>query len=113
MKRREGREYEGGNQGRARDERENLRKFLFFFLFHSNTETSNLFHIQQKQRMMNRGQNREGKTMMMMMTQSRGGRGGRGVKKLWKGTRRKRGAGWKRGGKRRGGQVYGCCYAEM
>lgn len=32
MKRREGREYEGGNQGRARDERENLRKFFFFSL---------------------------------------------------------------------------------
>ena len=30
MKRREGREYEGGNEGRARDERENLRKFFFF-----------------------------------------------------------------------------------
>ena len=47
MKRREGREYEGGNQGRAQDERENLRKFFFFF-FHFNTETSNLFHIQKK-----------------------------------------------------------------
>lgn len=35
MKRREGREYEGGNEGRAQDERENLRKFFFF----SNTET--------------------------------------------------------------------------
>lgn len=43
MKRREGREYEGGNEGRARDERENLRKFLFF---KSNTETMGLFHIQ-------------------------------------------------------------------
>lgn len=28
MKRREGREYEGGNEGRAQDERENLRKFF-------------------------------------------------------------------------------------
>ena len=76
MKRREGREYEGGNQGRAQDERENLRKFFFFF-FHFNTETSNLFHIQKKkQRMMNRGQKREGKMMTMtMMTKSRGGRG--------------------------------------
>lgn len=31
MKRREGREYEGGSEGRASDERENLRKFFFFF----------------------------------------------------------------------------------
>lgn len=47
MKRREGREYEGGNEGRARDERENLRKFFFFLLQKkSNTETVGLFHIQ-------------------------------------------------------------------
>lgn len=30
MKRREGREYEGGNERRVQDERENLRKFFFF-----------------------------------------------------------------------------------
>lgn len=39
MKRREGREYEGGNEGRAQDERENLRKFLFLF------KHRDLFHI--------------------------------------------------------------------
>lgn len=50
MKRREGREYEGGNEGRAQDERENLRKF---FLFQHGGPVSYL----KKQRMMNRGQN--------------------------------------------------------
>lgn len=39
MKRREGREYEGGNEGRARDERENLRKFFLLF------QHGDLFHI--------------------------------------------------------------------
>lgn len=46
MKKREGREYEGGNERRVQDERENLRKFFFFFS--PFTQTSNLFHILKK-----------------------------------------------------------------
>lgn len=55
MKRREGREYEGGNEGRAQDERENLRKF--FFIIPTQRPRTCFISLKKKQRIMNRGQN--------------------------------------------------------
>lgn len=53
MKRREGREYEGGNEQEMKEK--NLRKFFFY----SNVSRPRTCFISKKQRMMNRGQNEQ------------------------------------------------------